>query len=237
MTNEKRAFENHHKMLFDFRNQYYEYCVGGKTGYTDDALSTLVTFATKDDTNLVAVVLRAHGSGNTYVDTRAMLDYAFENFTKVSVTLDTVEAIGLKTVEKNAYVMLPAGITFDSLESKVENPTDLGDKTGKVTYTYAGQVVGEFEMEITDEYYNKLHGIVEKETEDKEPKKKTSVFFVILKVLLVVVIVIVILFLVLLGYATYRRAQKQKRRKARRMKHKREMEFQRYLEKMKNKEE
>lgn len=237
VTNEKRAFENHHKMLFDFRNQYYEYCVGGKTGYTDDALSTLVTFATKDDTNLVAVVLRAHGSGNTYVDTRAMLDYAFENFTKVSVTLDTVEAIGLKTVEKNAYVMLPAGITFDSLESKVENPTDLGDKTGKITYTYAGQVVGEFEMEITDEYYNKLHGIVEKETEDKEPKKKTSVFFVILKVLLVVVIVIVILFLVLLGYATYRRAQKQKRRKAIRMKHKREMEFQRYLEKMKNKEE
>lgn len=236
VTNEKRAFENHHKMLFDFRSQYYEYCVGGKTGYTDNALNTLVTFATKDDVNLVAVVLRTHGSGNTYVDTRAMLDYAFENFTKISVTVDTVEGKGLKSVDENAYVMVPMGITFEQLECCVDNPTELGDKTGEVSYTYEGQAVGSFEMTITDEYYNELHGIEEK-TEDKEPEKKTSVFSIILKVLLVVVIVIVILFLALLGYATYRRAQKQKRRKARRMKHKRELEYQKYLEEMRNKED
>ena len=237
VTNETRSFENHQKMLFDWRSEYYESCVGGKTGYTDKALSTLVTFATKDDVNLVAVVLRAHGIGNTYVDTRAMLDYAFENFSKVSVTVDTVEGKGLKSVDNDAYVMLPTGITFEQLDCSVENPTDLGDKTGEVTYTYDGQVVGEFEVTITDEYYNELHGIEEKKTEDKEPEKKTSVLSIILKVLLVVVIVIVILFLALLGYATYRRAQKQKRRKARRMKHKREMEYQKYLKEMRNKEE
>lgn len=44
------------------------------------------------------------------------------------------------------------------------------------------------------------------------------------------------MFLALLGYVTYRRAQIQKRRKAIRMKHKREMEFRRYLEEMKNRE-
>ena len=233
ITNETRTFQNHHKMLFEGRNQYYEYCVGGKTGYTDDALSTLVTFATKDDTNLVAVVLRAHGSGNTYVDTRAMLDYAFENFSKVSVTVDIVEATGLKSVEKNAYVMLPTGITFDSLECKVEKPTDLGEKTGKVTYTYAGQVVGEFEMEITDEYYNKLHGIEEKkgkDTEGKNSPKKNSVFSIILKVLLVIIVAIAVLFLALICFVTYRRAQIQKRRKAWRKKQKRMREYQRYLE-------
>lgn len=68
-------------MLFQGNRNYYEYCVGGKTGYTDQALTTLVTFATKDDKNLVAVTLRVHGGGqNAYVDTRAMLDYAFDNF-------------------------------------------------------------------------------------------------------------------------------------------------------------
>ena len=218
VTNEKRTFENHQKMLFDWRSQYYEYCVGGKTGYTDDALSTLVTFATKDDVNLVAVVLRAHGTGNTYVDTRAMLDYAFENFSKVSVTVDTVEAKGLKSVDENAYVMIPTGITFEQLDCNVENPMDLGDKTGEVTYTYEGQVVGEFEMTITDEYYNELHGIEEKKAEDKEEKKSNSVLSIVLKVLLVVVIIIVVLFLAMLACVSYKRAQKRKRRKARRMK-------------------
>ena len=240
VTNEKRAFENHHKMLFDWRNQYYEYCVGGKTGYTDKALNTLVTFATKDDVNLVAVVLRTHGSGNTYVDTRAMLDYAFENFSKISVTVDTVEGKGLKYVDENAYVMVPTGITFEQLQCSVENPTELGDKTGEVSYTYEGQAVGSFEMTITDKYYNELHGIEEKKEDKKEkkevPSEKPSVLLIVLKVLLVVVIIIAVLYLALLGYVSYKRAQIRKRRKARRMKHKREMEFQKYLEEMKNKE-
>ena len=219
VTNEKRAFENHHKMLFDWRNQYYEYCVGGKTGYTDKALNTLVTFATKDDVNLVAVVLRTHGSGNTYVDTRAMLDYAFNNFSKISVTVDTVEGKGLKSVEENAYVMIPTGITFEQLECNVENPTELGDKTGEVSYTYEGQAVGSFEMTITDKYYNELHGIEEKKEEKKEaPAEKPSVLLIVLKVLLVVVIIIAVLYLALLGYVSYKRAQKRKRRKERRMK-------------------
>ncbi len=237
VTNEKRSFENHHKMLFDWRSQHYEYCVGGKTGYTDNALNTLVTFATKDDVNLVAVVLRTHGSGNTYVDTRAMLDYAFENFTKISVTVDTVEGKGLKSVDENAYVMVPTGITFEQLECNVENPMKLGDKTGEVSYTYEGQAVGSFEMTITDKYYNELHGIEEKKAADKEEKKSNSVLSIVLKTMLVVVIVIAILFLALLVFVTYRRAQIQKRRKARRMKHKREMEYQRYLEKMRNKDD
>ena len=222
VTNEKRAFENHHKMLFDWRNQYYEYCVGGKTGYTDKALNTLVTFATKDDVNLVAVVLRTHGSGNTYVDTRAMLDYAFNNFSKISVTVDTVEGKGLKSVDENAYVMVPTGITFEQLQCSVENPTELGDKTGKVSYTYEGQAVGSFEMTITDEYYNELHGIeekIEKNVEKEEPKKTSSVFSVVLKVLLVILLALVILFLARLGYVSYKRAQIRKKRKARKMKY------------------
>lgn len=227
VTNETRTFQNHHKMLFEWRSQYYEYCVGGKTGYTNDALNTLVTFATKDDMNLVAVVLRTHGSGNIYVDTRAMLDYAFANFTKVSVTVDSVEETGLKSVEKDAYVMIPEGITFDQLECSVEKPTELGDKTGKVTYTYEGQVVGGFEMTVTDEYYNKLHGIEEVK---EEQKKSNSVLSIVLKILLVVIIVIAVLFLALLVFVTYRRAQIQKRRKAWRKKQKRLREYQRYLE-------
>ena len=219
VTNEKRSFENHQKMLFDWRSQYYEYCVGGKTGYTDKALNTLVTFATKDDVNLVAVVLRTHGSGNTYVDTRAMLDYAFDNFTKISVTVDTVEAKGLQSVPENAHVTVPTGISFEELDCNVENPTELGDKTGKVTYTYEGQIVGQFEMTVTDEYYNELHGIEEENVKNvKTPstKKKVSIP-IVWKVLLIIVITILILFVAFWAFVVYRRAQIRKRRKQRRM--------------------
>lgn len=212
ITNETRAFQNHHKMLFDWQKEYYQYCVGGKTGYTRDALNTLVTFASKDGVNLVAVVLRTHGTGNVYVDTKAMLDYAYGNFSKISVTLDTVEAEGLKAIEENSYVMLPEGVSFEQLDCRVETPMELDDKTGKAVYTYGGHPVGEFETTITDKYYNKLHGIEEPVKEEKPKEESGSDFSTVLKLLIVVVLVIVILFTIILGIIAYRRELNRKRR-------------------------
>lgn len=66
---ESRTFQQNHKMLYQGNRNYYEYCVGGKTGFTDQALTTLVTFAVKEDKNYVAVVMRTHGGGqNAYAD-------------------------------------------------------------------------------------------------------------------------------------------------------------------------
>lgn len=240
VTNETRTIAQHHKMLFSWRDQYYEYCVGGKTGYTDKALNTLVTFASKDGVNLVAVVLRTHGTGNTYNDTRAILDYAFENFTKMSVTEDMVEVSGFKSIDKDGYVMLPEGITFDQLDCAVENPTNLGDKSGKLIYTYEGQPVGEVEFTITDEYYNQIHGIEDVKEKDESEKKKAdkgSVVGIVIKVVFGILGVVLVLFLLSLCYVAYKRYQIRKRRKARRMKRKRELEYQRYLERMRDSEE
>ena len=239
VTNETRTIAQHHKMLFSWRSQYYEYCVGGKTGYTDKALNTLVTLASKDGVNLVAVVLRTHGTGNTYNDTRTMLDYAFENFSKVSVYEDMVEVSGFKAIDKDGYVMLPEGITFDQLDCAVENPTDLGDKSGKLIYTYEGQAVGEVEFTVTDEFYNELHGIEDVKDKDKADKKKAdkgAVLGIIIKIVFGILGVVIVLFLLLLCYVAYRRRQIRKRRKARRMKRKRELEYQRYLERMQDRD-
>ncbi len=217
VTDETRTFQNHQKMLFDWRKQYYEYCVGGKTGYTDKALNTLVTFATKDDVNLVAVVLRTHGSGNTYVDTKAMLDYGFEYFMKIPVLSEQLEEKNIQSVDKNAYVMLPVGITFEQLEYTVEYPTELGDKTGEVIYTYEGEPVGKAEVTVTDTYYNELHGIEEKKQEKKaEKKEKVSVLGAVITVICIVLGVGLILFLLLLCYVHYKRKQMRKRRIQRR---------------------
>lgn len=231
ITNETRTFQQHHKMLFENKSQYYEYCVGGKTGYTDKALTTLVTFATKEDVNLVAVVLRTHGIGNAYVDTEAMLDYAFGNFSKVTVTKDMAQVVGVKSVATDSYVMLPEGIPFEDLECKEEMPTELGDKKGTLVYTYEGQPVGEIDVTITDEYYNELHGIEDvKDADKKEKKEKSPVLRVVIIIVFVILSVVLVLFLLLLCYVAYKRHQIKKRK---RMKQKRREAYQKYLERMK----
>ena len=240
VTDETRTIAQHHKMMFEWRDQYYEYCVGGKTGYTDKALNTLVTLASKDGLNLVAVVLRTHGTGNTYNDTRAMLDYAFENFSKIAVTEDMVEVSGFKSIDADAHVTLPSGITFDQLDCAVVNPTALGDKTGDLIYTYEGQPVGNVTFTITDEHHNEIHGIEEIKEEEKTEKKKTnkgSVISVIIKIVIAIFGILLVLFLLLLCYVAYKRHQIRKRRKMRRMKRQRELEYQRYLERMRDMEE
>lgn len=214
VTDETRAIAQHHKMMFSWNKQYYEYCVGGKTGYTDKALNTLVTLASKEGVNLVAVVLRTHGSGNTYVDTKAMLDYAFENFAKISVSSEQINEKDIQSVDKNGYVMLPTGITLEQLEYTVEYPTTLGDKIGEVIYTYEGQPVGNVEMTVTDTYYNELHGIKEnKQEKANEKKEKVSVLSVIVTVVCILLGVGLILFLLLLCYVSYKRKQMRKRRR------------------------
>ena len=57
--------------------------MGGKTGYTDDAGSTLVTYAKRGEMRLVAVVMNS--INGAYADTAQLLDYGFNNFQKVSM--------------------------------------------------------------------------------------------------------------------------------------------------------
>ena len=83
-TTEQHVFQQKHKMLIPGNSNYYEYAIGGKTGYTSDALSTLITMADNGNLQLVCVVLRTHGA-NIYPDTRNLFDYAFANFQKISV--------------------------------------------------------------------------------------------------------------------------------------------------------
>ena len=221
ITSEKRTFQQNHKMLRDWDYRYYEYCVGGKTGYTDQALTTLVTFASKDGVNLVSVVMRTHGGGNNaYVDSEAMLEYAFNNFAKTPITYDMVKNQSAESVENNAYVMLPQGVTVDQLTWKFTEPTELEDRTGEVVYYYGENTVGSAEVTITEDRYKAIHGIVDKvkvdesDEQQEEPKKKGASIFV--KVLLGIVIVFLLFVAVLMGYVVYRRKQIEKRRRLRR---------------------
>ncbi|MGP3559952.1 D-alanyl-D-alanine carboxypeptidase family protein [Geobacillus sp. BK01] len=68
-----RVWRNKNKLL----TSLYEYCTGGKTGYTKRAHRTLVTTASKDGVDLIAVTLDAPDDWNDHI---AMYEYGFSNY-------------------------------------------------------------------------------------------------------------------------------------------------------------
>ena len=89
---ESRTYANTNNLIiYDARNRpdnyYYKYATGIKTGYTSAAKNCLVASAEKNGIEYISVVLGASityentGSvSHRYVDTIALFDYAFDNF-------------------------------------------------------------------------------------------------------------------------------------------------------------
>lgn len=177
-TTEEHVFAQHHKMLIDVNKNYYEYAVAGKTGYTSNALSTLITMADNGNMKLVSVVLRTHGA-NIYPDTRNLFEYAFHNFQKISVADEKKPSEVSKFIQaserqetenadqsvssggneyqalEDGYVLLPGGVTFDDVKYKIE---DVDESTGEgtVRYTYDGHQVGSATARLSEAYLQKL---------------------------------------------------------------------------------
>ena len=70
-------WKNKNKLL-----KMYKYTTGGKTGFTDIARRTLVSTASKDNINLVAVTLN---DGNDFLDHKNLFEYGFSNYTNLEI--------------------------------------------------------------------------------------------------------------------------------------------------------
>lgn len=156
LVNESRTFQQKHKMLWPQNANYYEYCTGGKTGYTDQARTTLVTMADNGKMRLAAVVLYDFGN-DAYVDTRAMFDYVFNNFAKVPLSSQEKPEEIESYADDDAYVLLPAGIELADLDRQIKI-TDEKSREGTVTYTYQGQNVGSADVVLSRKYVEKTTG-------------------------------------------------------------------------------
>lgn len=169
-SKETRTFQQKHEMFY-LDNGIFE-VTAGKTGYTDTALNTLVTCADDGNRKLVCVVLKTHGR-NVYKDTKALLNYGFENFQNLSIQgKETCKDI--KSMPEDAHIVVPEGVAFENLKMElVPNEEEVGK--AKAVYTYEGNPVGEVEVELTDEYLT-ANGVdvqaLHEEEETKEPVKQ-----------------------------------------------------------------
>ena len=167
LVDESRTFQQNHKMLWPGNSKYYEYCTGGKTGFVDESKTTLVTTADNGTLQLVAVVLR--DEGNAYDDTRAMLDYAFDNFSKIMLKEQTKPDGVRSYASDEPYVLLPEGAEFSALDHEIEI-TDEHAATGRITYYYEGQNVGSADVTLTPEYIEETTG----HTDQMEPSDENG---------------------------------------------------------------
>lgn len=131
----------------------YEYLVGTKTGYTDDARQTLVSCAQKDGLKLACVILKEE-TPSQFTDTIELFNYGFDNFYAASVTendtnysIDTSNFFSTDTgffgsskpileIDPDDYIVLPENIDFTEVTSQLtyENLTE--NEIARINYTF-----------------------------------------------------------------------------------------------------
>ncbi len=160
---ENTYLNNHNKMINDYKGSehLYEYCIGGKTGYTEAAGNTFVGFAEKDDQLLIGVILR---SSAMYDDCETLFEYGFNYFKEVNISQnetrygDAAQASGdaifdpgeyFVELDPEAEITIPdeASILDTQVEISYENASD--DVLGTLIYSYDGRTVGSADIFIT----------------------------------------------------------------------------------------
>lgn len=198
---EETYLSNHHKMLNAWKGDssyVYDGCIGGKTGYTSAANSTLVTFAERDGMTLICVVMNEQ-SPNHYLDTTNLLNYCFENFqlwnvaeNETKYTSDVMEnkifanEESFLTLDEESSIVLPKAAAFTDAVSEVKEDTTSKDKVGSIQYTYAQRNVGKADIKITGAKVSEFPFQKQAAKEDKVVKVNTK--YILIGILVVIVL-------------------------------------------------
>lgn len=133
----------------------YEYCTGGKTGYTKKAKRTLVTTASKNNMNIIVVTFN---DGNDFSDHKDLYEKYFNNYERVKV-LDKTDYYGENTELRNDFYLVKKD--GDVIDTKI----DLGSMKGAIN----GSIVGKVEVILNGEVLGSRNLYYKKKsvTEDK----------------------------------------------------------------------
>ncbi|MBQ7897409.1 MAG: D-alanyl-D-alanine carboxypeptidase [Clostridia bacterium] len=148
-----RFLSNHNKLL-----KSYEYCIGGKTGFTKTAGRCLVTGAKRDDLEFVMVTLN---DPSDWQDHENLLNYAMNLYSKVDVAKEGSLTVDMPVVGGSAKKVILSNIEpltlsvrdVTKLSSRVEAPrfmyapvTTTEKPVAKVVYSYDGKDIGELDL-------------------------------------------------------------------------------------------
>lgn len=195
-------YDANQMQLIQGKTYYYQYLVGCKTGYTEDARSTLVSCAERDGLKLICVVMRDENP-QYYEDTITLFDYGFANFEHVNVsqteTKYNIDNTGsfysdndifgnsqpILSLNREDFIVLPKTATFSEVVSSISYDTENANQAAIITYTYHDVYIGAASVDLavnTKESNIFETAIVEEEPDDS--KEEASVIFInVIKVL------------------------------------------------------
>lgn len=149
-----RQLKNHNKML-----SLYDGADGVKTGYTKKTGRTLVSSATRDGWQVIAVTLN---DPNDWSDHEAMLDYAFSNFPKNTIVqeggfvsnLPVKDGVVEQTtaIAAREFVSRGKDIKLDFiLPEQLQAPVLKGQKLGEIKIHYKDVLLDTIDIVAKDE--------------------------------------------------------------------------------------
>lgn len=94
----------------------YEYCTGGKTGFTKRAGRTLITTASKDGKDLIAVTLNAP---DDWTDHISMYEYGFKTYSQKTILPKGSLALNIEGMEGKKFI-LQDSIVYPLSEEEVD---------------------------------------------------------------------------------------------------------------------
>ena len=136
-----RVLTNNFSMLTNNNAAYYQYCTGGREGYTEASGSTLVCSAQKNGITLIAVVLQGT-SGTTATEAASLLNYGFDNFNMLSLGDNDFNMLS------GGDVYVPVGTTVDALTTQ---DGEVQDGQYSRQYLFGGTAVGTSVMAATQD--------------------------------------------------------------------------------------
>lgn len=140
---------------------WYPGCTGLKTGYTSEAMYCLAATAERDGTEYIAVILHGDSIESRNADAKALLNYAFANFTLAPLPLD--EELGEAAVEYGKSSLVPLALGEGSrsllvekggeacafsveLDGPLSAPLRAGEPVGELVVTRGGEEIARREL-------------------------------------------------------------------------------------------
>lgn len=229
----------HRLQMLKNQPYYYEYCKGGKTGFTDESKYTLVTFAEKNDMRLIAVIMNGD-EPQRYIDTRNLFEWGFNNFKKVITTNDTLTSILSNSnyyhsdvFSKNSLffkldvssLTIPNDASVGNVKIQADDDSEASDENGvyttKLNFAYQNNIVGTADLAISDK--NNVNGDINlpfidssQTTDNLKPKKCLVINVWIVGAALIILII---------AYYVIMDVQRTKHRRRRRYKSRRNIRF------------
>lgn len=156
--NKITTYSNHNRLLSS-----YEYCIGGKTGYTSSAGRCLVSAAVKDGLTLIAVTMN---DKRDWADHTAMYNFGFKNYRMKEIDdnnffldVDTVGGENNKTtvggVGKSGIVVKAADYRKIKRKIIMDNflyaPIKSDTEVGKIIYSLNGKIIARHKLTAATE--------------------------------------------------------------------------------------